>query len=84
MQIGRGARRHAHRRAGAPGGGGKRKDLNANDEDRVEQTRPGTMRTVRRRLAAGLVASAVSTISGAALAGDFYVRGGIGLERPAD
>ncbi len=58
--------------------------MNANDEDRVEQARPGTMRTVRRRLAAGLVAAAVSTISGAAIAGDFYVRGGIGLERPAE
>ena len=40
--------------------------------------------TVPLRLAAALVAAGMSAVSGAATAGDLYVRGGIGLERPAD
>lgn len=42
------------------------------------------MRTGRDCLAAALIAGMVSAPSGAAVAGDFYVRGGFGLDRPAD
>ena len=48
----------------------------------------GTARTAAawtgRRLAAALIAAALSAPSGAESAGDFYIRGGVGLERPAD
>ena len=68
--------------------------MNANHEGRAGPTRTAAARTarqrlavartVRRRLAAALIAAGMSAAPGAAIAGDFYLRGGIGLDRPAD
>ena len=58
--------------------------MNANDEKVAGWVRTAATRTGRRRLAAALIAAGVSVLSGAALAGDFYLRGGIGLDRAAD
>ena len=58
--------------------------MNANDEERAEKVRTGAMRTVRYRFAAALIAAGASAASGAATAGDFYLRGGIGLDRTAE
>ena len=54
------------------------------DEDRAEQMRTGTMCTVRRRLAAALIATGMFVVSGAVTAADLYLRGGIGFERPTE
>ena len=58
--------------------------MNANHKGRAAQTRTAAAWTVRRRLAATLIAAGMSAAPGAAIAGDLYLRGGIGFDRPAD
>ena len=57
--------------------------MNANDEGGAEAARASVAWT-GRLLAAALVAASLSAASGAESAGDFYFRGGFGLERPTD
>ena len=57
--------------------------LNVTDEGDVGSARTAAGWT-GRHLAAALIAAAMSAASGAASAGDFYFRGGLGLERPPD
>ena len=59
--------------------------MNANDEEDVpDNAHVAAKRIPGRRLAAVLIAAGVSVVSGSVTASDFYLRGGIGLERAAD
>ena len=58
--------------------------MNPNERERIDVARTAPTRTVRRRLVAALLGAGVSAVSGAATAEDFYLRGGLGLDRPAD
>ena len=57
--------------------------MNANHEEVAGRVRAATMRP-GRCLAAALMAAGVSAVPMAAIAGDFYLRGGIGLDRAAE
>lgn len=58
--------------------------LNANHESRAAPTRTAAAWAVRRRIAAALIAAGMSAAPAAPAAGDFYLRGGIGFDRPAE
>ena len=68
--------------AGVPASGGTA-ELNVNDEGGAGAVRTSASWT-GRRLAAALIAASLSVASGAESTGDFYIRGGLGLERPTD
>ena len=58
--------------------------MNENHEGRAAPARTAAAWTVRRRLAAALIAAGMSAAPVAPAAGDFYLRGGIGFDRPAE
>lgn len=57
--------------------------MDANDKEAAGPARTAAART-GRRLAAALIAAGVSAASGVVCAGDLYLRGGVGFDRPAD
>ena len=58
--------------------------MNANHEGRAGPTHTAAAWTARRPLAAALIAAGMSAAPGAPVAGDFYLRGGIGFDRSAE
>ena len=60
------------------------RELSPNERECAGPARTAATRTIRRRLVAALLGTGVSAASGAASAEDFYFRGGLGVDRPAD
>lgn len=72
------------RRAGNHGSSGGTAGLNASNECGAGPARASAAWTVWRRLSAALIAAGMSAAPGVATAGDFYLRGGLGLDHPTD